>query len=75
MNKKLIINIFVCLIIFCINIIFIWDDSKYIYANEIWISNLNEKNIKIKVKDIKVNKEEIKLNDLYEDFAIVTMEV
>ncbi len=75
MNKKLIVNIFLILIIFSFNIIYVGDNGKDIYANEIWISNLNQKNIKIKVNDIMINNEEIKLNNLYEACAIVTMEV
>lgn len=44
-------------------------------GNDVWINNINEKNIKINVTDIKINEEEINVGEKYSASAIITMKV
>lgn len=44
-------------------------------SKDIWINNLNNKDIKIKVTNIKIEEEKINVGELYNAFAIVTMDI
>ncbi|MGL5314552.1 MAG: hypothetical protein ACRC92_14980 [Peptostreptococcaceae bacterium] len=75
MHKKILISIFTILAIFCSGSKSLCNDNNEGYGNEVWINNINEKDIKIKVVDMKVNKESIKIGENYEASAIISMEV
>lgn len=45
------------------------------YAKDIWINNLNTKDIKVNVVDIKISEEKINIGEVYNASAILTMNV
>ncbi|MGL5346514.1 MAG: hypothetical protein ACRDA3_04130 [Peptostreptococcaceae bacterium] len=50
-------------------------ESTKEFGNDIWINNINERSINIKVVDVKVNKEPINVGEKYNASAIITMKV
>lgn len=75
MIKKILISVLTLSIILCTytSSLCIEKDNKY--SNDIWINNINEDDIKIKVLDVEVVEEEININEKYSSSAILTMKV
>ena len=50
-------------------------EKEYITEESIWISNINDKAINIKVTDIDINNTSIELDEVYNASAIITVDV
>ena len=75
MQNKIRIVILAIFITFCTyKPITSMEDSRE-FGKDIWINNINEKSIKIKVIGVKVNKEPINVGEKYNASAIITMNV
>lgn len=75
MNKKIVTSIFTVLITLGMYSTSICINKENKYCKDIWINNRSDDDIKIKVKDVEISEQAIKVNEEYKASAILTMNV
>ena len=75
MKTKFLKSIATVLLFACSFTVSICLDKEYITDKKVWISNINNKTLNIKVTDIAINNASIELDEVYNASAIITMNV
>ncbi|MGL6104840.1 hypothetical protein [Romboutsia sp.] len=75
MYKKIILGILTMFIVLSSGITSNCINNPKTYKNDIWINNLSNKDVKIKITKIKVSEEKIDVGEVYGAYAIITMDV
>lgn len=75
MYKRTILIIFAIFIAFGLTNTSNCIDENKLYNNDIWLNNLSNKDIKIKVLNVNVEEEDIRVGQLYSASAIIEMNV
>ena len=75
MNTKFLKSIITIFFLLCSSTVSICLDKEYITKEKIWIKNIDNNSINIKVTDVCINDSIIELNEVYNASAIITMNV
>ena len=75
MNTKFLRSIATIFFLLCSSTVSICLEKEYTIEDKIFISNINDKAINIKVTDIAINNTSIALDEVYNASAIITMNV
>ena len=75
MKTKFLKSIATVLLFACSFTVSICLDKEYITDKKVWISNINNKTLNIKVTDIAINNTSIELDEVYNASAIITVDV
>lgn len=75
MKKELIIYILMILVVFAFNNASYSINKNNHFQNSLYVNNVNDKNIKIEIKNVETVNSVICLDEVYESYSIITMDI